>query len=238
MTLAGPQPRRVLIRIHTDGVYPVLLLLGQASISVASQAVERPSDFQTPPSALADTRRDVGDAGGAGVTLIRDIVGKAGAPRTEPASEGAVRGIRGATDQGSASQQTDHRDAVVQTFLPYPDFAASAAVLDYRRLGKQRVEALQVLRAVTRAVYGWKRHPVVRMWVTHPEGVAAYGLAVCHEWVQRGHSDTCAATISADLARAGFPGPRPQRELARAQPTAVLVERRALAPQPPGGPGA
>ena len=46
----------------------------------------------------------------------------------------------------------------MQTFLPYPDFAESAAVLDSKRLGKQRVEALQVLRAVTRLTYGWKRH--------------------------------------------------------------------------------
>ena len=43
----------------------------------------------------------------------------------------------------------------MQTFLPYPDFAASAAALDTRRLGKQRVEALQVLRALTRVTYGW-----------------------------------------------------------------------------------
>jgi hypothetical protein len=35
----------------------------------------------------------------------------------------------------------------VQTFLPYADFAESARVLDRARLGKQRVEALQVLRA-------------------------------------------------------------------------------------------
>jgi hypothetical protein len=41
----------------------------------------------------------------------------------------------------------------VQTFLPYPDFAASAAALD-TLLGKQRVEALQVLRALTRPGYG------------------------------------------------------------------------------------
>jgi len=34
----------------------------------------------------------------------------------------------------------------MQTFLPYPDFAASSAVLDDRRLGKQRVEALQIVR--------------------------------------------------------------------------------------------
>lgn len=104
----------------------------------------------------------------------------------------------------------------MQTFLPYPDFVASAAVLDDRRLGKQRVEALQVLRAVTRATYGWQRHPAVRMWMGHPEAVAAYGLAVCDEWVRRGCADTCAATILTDLAEAGLPSPRGQTELARA----------------------
>ena len=105
----------------------------------------------------------------------------------------------------------------MQTFLPYPDFAASAAVLDDRRLGKQRVEALQVLRALTRPTYGWKRHPAVRMWQGHAEAVAAYGLAVCDEWVRRGWADTCAATIGTDLAEAGLPAPRRQAELARAE---------------------
>jgi hypothetical protein len=102
----------------------------------------------------------------------------------------------------------------MQTFLPYPDFAASAAVLDDKRLGKQRVEALQVLRALTRPTYGWKRHPAVRMWAGYPAGVAAYGLAVCDEWVRRGWADTCAATIGTDLAAAGLPPPRTQAELA------------------------
>jgi hypothetical protein len=102
----------------------------------------------------------------------------------------------------------------VQTFLPYPDFAASAAALDDRRLGKQRVEALQVLRALTYPAYGWKHHPAVRMWEGYPDGVAAYGLAVCAEWTGRGRPDTCAATISTDLAAAGRPLPRMQAELA------------------------
>jgi len=30
----------------------------------------------------------------------------------------------------------------VQTFLPYPDFKKSAECLDFRRLGKQRVDQL------------------------------------------------------------------------------------------------
>jgi hypothetical protein len=38
----------------------------------------------------------------------------------------------------------------VQTFLPYPDFERTAEVLDDRRLGKQRVEVLQILNAIHR----------------------------------------------------------------------------------------
>ena len=102
----------------------------------------------------------------------------------------------------------------MQTFLPFPDFEASARALDDRRLGKQRVEAMQVLRALTRPTYGWKHHPAVRMWSGYEEALAAYGLAVCREWCRRSHADTCAATIVADLAAAGLPSPpRTQSEL-------------------------
>ena len=93
----------------------------------------------------------------------------------------------------------------MQTFLPYPGFAESAAALDAKRLGKQRVEALQVLRALTRTAYGWKRHPAVRMWVGYTEGVAAYGTAVCLEWIARGGADTVAGALGVDLAAAGLP---------------------------------
>ncbi|WP_214367229.1 MSMEG_6728 family protein [Pseudonocardia sp. H11422] len=104
----------------------------------------------------------------------------------------------------------------MQTFLPYPDFAASAASLDDSRLGKQRIEALQVVRALTRQTYGWKRHPAVRMWDGHTEAVASYGLAVCAEWSARGRPDTCAVSIAEDLAAAGLAPPRSQAELAAA----------------------
>jgi len=36
----------------------------------------------------------------------------------------------------------------MQTFLPFPDFKKSASCLDYKRLGKQRVEGLQILNAI------------------------------------------------------------------------------------------
>ena len=38
----------------------------------------------------------------------------------------------------------------MQTFLPYPDFERSAKVLDNKRLGKQRVEVLQILNVLLR----------------------------------------------------------------------------------------
>jgi hypothetical protein len=36
----------------------------------------------------------------------------------------------------------------MQTFLPYPDFRKSAEVLDRQRLGKQRVEGLQLINSL------------------------------------------------------------------------------------------
>jgi hypothetical protein len=101
----------------------------------------------------------------------------------------------------------------MQTFLPYADFAASAAALDDRRLGKQRVEALQIIRALTRETYGWKHHPAVLMWAGYELALASYGLAICAEWVARGRADTCAATMAADLSAAGLPAPTPQSAL-------------------------
>ncbi|GGX72990.1 MSMEG_6728 family protein [Streptomyces minutiscleroticus] len=87
----------------------------------------------------------------------------------------------------------------MQTFLPYPGFIASAGALDPRRLGKQRVEALQVLRALTVPGYGWRRHPAVRMWIGYEEALARYGLDTCGVWTAEGRNDTCAATMGADF---------------------------------------
>ncbi|WP_026877922.1 MSMEG_6728 family protein [Jiangella gansuensis] len=105
----------------------------------------------------------------------------------------------------------------MQTFLPYPDFTASARVLDQRRLGRQRVEALQLLRAITWPGYGWRHHPAAHMWAGYEEALARYGLTVCAHWRSLGHRDTCAATIATDLAAAtGLTTARTQPELAAA----------------------
>ncbi|MFD9304016.1 MSMEG_6728 family protein [Streptomyces sp. NPDC060048] len=103
----------------------------------------------------------------------------------------------------------------MQTFLPFPSFDASAATLDVRRLGKQRVEALQVLRGLIVPGYGWRRHPAVRMWAGYEEALVRYGLEICGVWTEGGRADTCAATLVQDFG-AWQPGrhPRTQEQLA------------------------
>ncbi|WP_214467303.1 MSMEG_6728 family protein [Microbacterium flavescens] len=78
----------------------------------------------------------------------------------------------------------------MQTFLPYPSFARSAAALDPARLGKQRVETLQLLRANTVPGYGWRHHPAAKMWAGRLPALVSYGLAMTDAWTALGRPDT------------------------------------------------
>ena len=104
----------------------------------------------------------------------------------------------------------------MQTFLPYADFDLSARALDRQRLGKQRVETIQVVRALTWPDYGWASHPAVLMWKGFEEALGRYGFTCCDVWVDLGFGDTCAATIATDLRAAGIDTVRTQSELAAA----------------------
>ncbi len=84
----------------------------------------------------------------------------------------------------------------MQTFLPYEDFVRAATVLDGPRLGKQRVETLQVLRALELPEYGWANHPAVRMWRGRTPALVVYGLAVVEAWKARGHADSTDVLIA------------------------------------------
>src|SRR3954462_10004744 len=101
----------------------------------------------------------------------------------------------------------------MQTFLPVPDFADSARLLDSPRLGKQRVETLQILRAIELPDYGWANHPAVLMWRGRTPALVSYGLAMAQVWQERGFADSTATQI-------GEFAPEvvgvPQRELADA----------------------
>jgi hypothetical protein len=85
----------------------------------------------------------------------------------------------------------------MQTFVPYPDFAESARVLDRQRLGKQRVETLQLLKALAGETKGWVNHPAAQMWRGHENALVHYGIAVCDEWTARGYKDSCREKIAA-----------------------------------------
>ncbi|MEN4475434.1 MSMEG_6728 family protein [Mycolicibacterium cosmeticum] len=105
----------------------------------------------------------------------------------------------------------------MQTFLPCPDFVRSAEVLDLRRLGKQRVEAIQVLRALTVPGYGWRHHPAAAMWAGYEEALVRYGMDICAVWCAAGRADTCSTTLLADLTSGtGVRTVRTQPQLERA----------------------
>lgn len=90
----------------------------------------------------------------------------------------------------------------MQTFLPYACYKESAKALDYRRLGKQRVEVLQLLNSISTLkkglpVRGWSNHPCRKMWQNYSNSLVEYGLAICEEWKSRGYKDTCWGKIHA-----------------------------------------
>lgn len=78
----------------------------------------------------------------------------------------------------------------MQTFLPHPSFHHSLDCLDYRRLGKQRVEAKQIIQALTGEKLGWRNHPAVKMWEGHLDALKLYHNTAISLWVARGYNNT------------------------------------------------
>jgi len=87
----------------------------------------------------------------------------------------------------------------MQTFLPYADFRQSAEALDYRRLGKQRVECLQLLNSLLGVTNskGWSNHPARNMWRGHEKSLVRYTLTVCEVWKGKGYKDTVTEKVQA-----------------------------------------
>lgn len=93
----------------------------------------------------------------------------------------------------------------MQTFLPYADFAVTAKCLDYRRLGKQRVEGMQLLTALGYIKCGdlktinkrgnvvsrsWINHPATKMWIGCEELLKLYVNVMIQEWIDRGYNNS------------------------------------------------
>ena len=78
----------------------------------------------------------------------------------------------------------------MQTFLPYSNFQKSAKCLDYRRLGKQRVEAKQILNALQGKNRGWRNHPATKMWKDYIPALKMYHNIMVTEWINRGYNNS------------------------------------------------
>ena len=76
----------------------------------------------------------------------------------------------------------------MQTFLISLSFIDTAASLDYRRLGKQRVEAMQLISTIE-LNGSWRSHPAAKMWDGYVPLLAYYGSCMCDEWLMRGYND-------------------------------------------------
>ena len=80
----------------------------------------------------------------------------------------------------------------MQTFLPYKSFKESLKSLDWRRLGKQRVEAHQILNVLLERTdtKGWRNHPITKMWAGYEDALKMYFNLCVEEWVSRGYNNT------------------------------------------------
>lgn len=89
---------------------------------------------------------------------------------------------------------------MVNTFIVADDPRECARLLDYRRLGKQRLESKQIILALE-AKYEketgadvkeskWANHPAVKMWDGYITGLRYYYNSMVDEWVKRGYNNT------------------------------------------------
>lgn len=69
----------------------------------------------------------------------------------------------------------------MQTFLPFPNFSASAAILDDRRLNKQIVEGYQILTGRLPN----RNHPACLMWQGREDSLRLYIMACGEEYTRR-----------------------------------------------------
>jgi len=81
----------------------------------------------------------------------------------------------------------------MQTFIVTKEMDRNAEILDRSRLGKQRVEAIQIARTLLGLSNGWENHPAVKMWRGYESFlVKIYLKSIMNEWIKRGYNnDKC-----------------------------------------------
>ena len=103
----------------------------------------------------------------------------------------------------------------MQTFVPFQDTYQTARVLDQKRLGKQRVETLQIFLGVLRINLDgspklgrtWGDHTVGKMWKDNLHGLLIYQDIIVSEWRERGFKDTCWVKSKVAMHRSGVLDP-------------------------------
>ena len=82
----------------------------------------------------------------------------------------------------------------MQIFIPFANISKIVACLDWKRLGKQRVECKQILERVLNRVpehkKGWRNHPAVKMYLPYPNFLKLYFNKCVAEWVRRGFKNS------------------------------------------------
>lgn len=90
----------------------------------------------------------------------------------------------------------------MQTFMTHDNYVDTAKALDNKRLGKQRVEAYQILKAL-RGDYNdtgaWVNHPATVMWRGYEYELSLYGLTISVEFLERGFDGSHMMTTFNDI---------------------------------------
>lgn len=75
---------------------------------------------------------------------------------------------------------------MVNTFYIDRNPKITAKILDDKRLGKQRVEAYQIIQVLQGETKGWKNHPAVKSWKGYIPALMYYYNIMVREWKRRG----------------------------------------------------
>lgn len=86
---------------------------------------------------------------------------------------------------------------MVNTFIISTNLQESFALLDYKRLGKQRLEAKQIINILekidngeTILNVGFSSHPATLMWKGYTNALKIYFNFCVQEWINRGYKNT------------------------------------------------
>jgi hypothetical protein len=105
----------------------------------------------------------------------------------------------------------------MQTFLPYVSFSECAKALDYRRLGKQRVECKQLINVIEAwhlnqkaglspaKKVAWINHPAAVMWRQNLDALKIYANTMISEWKSRGYVNNMPLYDTPNVCKVAFP---------------------------------